>query len=106
MLFDDLDNAMGSRIDQDGAAVHDRITVIPNAIFLRYVVIGDALVRQHPANSDVLTILIGGAALLDDIAAKARTLIDAQNPGDAADYATNDTADHGADRTGGSFAVS
>ena len=105
-LLDDLDNAAGARIDQNRAAVHNRITIIPSTIFRRYIVVVDALIRQHSANSDVLTILIGRAALLDDIIAKARTLIDAQNAGYATDHATNHTADDGADRTGRSFAIS
>ena len=106
MLFDDLDNAVGPRIDQDGAAVHNRVTVIPGTIFRRHVVVADALIRQHPANSYVLTILIGRAVLLGSVIAKARTLLDAENPGDATEHPANDTTDHGADSTGGSFAVS
>ena len=44
--------------------------------------------------------------LLDNISAKAGTLIDARNPVDAADHAPDDTADKGAHGTGGSFAFS
>jgi hypothetical protein len=36
---------------------------------------------------------------------KAGTLIDAEHPGDAAHHAADDTADHGAHRTGRAFAV-
>jgi hypothetical protein len=43
--------------------------------------------------------------LLDHIAVKAGTLIDAEHPGNATHYAADDTADHGTDRTGGAFAV-
>jgi len=106
MLFDDLDNAVGPRIDQDGAAVHNRVTVIPGAIFRRHILVVDALIRQHPANPYVLAILIGRTVLLGSVIAKARTLLDAENPGDATEHPANDTADHGADGTGGSFAVS
>jgi hypothetical protein len=49
--------------------------------------------------------LIGRPALLDNIIAKAGTLIDAEHASDAADHAANDTADDGADRTGCSFAI-
>ena len=105
-LLDDLDNAAGARIDQNRAAVHNRITIIPSTIFRRYIVVVDALIRQHSANSDVLTILIGRAVLLGCVIAKARTLLDAENPGDATEHPANDTADHGADSTGGPFAVS
>ena len=79
--------------------------MLANAVFLRHVVIGDAVFRQHDADPDVFAILIGRAALLDHVAAKARTLVDAQNAGNAADHAANDAADHGADRTGGPLTV-
>jgi hypothetical protein len=36
---------------------------------------------------------------------KAGPIVHAQHPVDAADHAANDTADNGADRTGGSFAL-
>jgi hypothetical protein len=101
-LLDDLDNPVAARFDQNRAAVHDRVTIIPSAVFRRHVVIGDAVLRQNRANPDILAILIGRAALLDDITAKARTLIDAENPGDSTDHA----ADDGADRAGCSFAIS
>ena len=44
------------------------------------------------------------AALLDHVAVKAGTLIDAEHPGDATHHAADDPADHGANRTGGAFA--
>jgi hypothetical protein len=105
VLLDDLDNPACSRFDQNRAAVYNRVAIIPGAVFRRHVVIGDALFRQNRANADVLAILIGRAPLLDNIIAKARTLIDAENPGDATDDAAKDTADDGADRTGCSFAI-
>jgi hypothetical protein len=43
--------------------------------------------------------------LLDHVAVETRPLIDAEHTGDAADHASDDTADHGADRSGGAFAV-
>ena len=43
---------------------------------------------------------------LDDIAAKAGTLVDAQDACDTTDHAAYDTADHGADGTCGPFAIS
>jgi hypothetical protein len=106
VLLDDLDNAAGPRLDQNRAAVHDGVAIIPGAVFRRYVVIGDALLRQNRANSDVLAILIGRTTLLDDVTVKAGTLVDAQDAGDATDHAADDTADHGADRTGSPFAIS
>jgi len=106
MLFHDFDDAMGSRIDQNRAVVHHRVAIITHAIFRRHVVIGDTGLRQNRADADVLGIAIGGTVLFDDIAVKARTLIDAQNAVDAPDHATDDTADDGTDRTGRSLALS
>jgi len=98
MLLDDLDNPVGARFDQNRAAVHDRVTIIPSAIFRRHVVIGDAVIGQDSANPDLLTVW-------DNIAVKAGTLVDAEDPVDATNHTANEAADDGADRTGGSFAV-
>ena len=97
---------MGARIDQHGAAVHDGVAIVPNAIFLRNFIVGYACFGQHGADPDVLVIMIGGHMPLLDIMMKTRPLIDAENAVDAANYATNDTADDGADRSGSSFALS
>jgi hypothetical protein len=105
VLFDDLDNPVGARIDQDRPVVHDGVAIIARAIFRRYFVIGDTFLRQHRADSDLLAILIGRATLLDGITAKAGAFIDAENSGDAADHAANYATDDGADRTGCSFAI-
>src|SRR5665647_1501765 len=105
-LLDDLDNPAAARFDQNRAAIHDRIAILPGgAVFRRHVVIGDAFLRQNRANADVFAILIGRASLLDHITAKAGPLVDAENPGHATDHAANHTADDGADRTGGSLAI-
>jgi hypothetical protein len=106
VLLDDLDNPPAPRFDQVRAAVHNRITIFSGAVFRRYVVISDAFLRQNRANSDVLAVLIGRPTLLDDVVAKAGTLLDAKNPGDATDHAANHTADDGADRSGRPFAFS
>jgi len=82
-LLDDFDNPAGTRFDQNRAAIYNRVPIFPGAVFRRHVVIGDAFFRQNRANSDVLAILIGRASLLDNITAKAGTLIDPQNAGDA-----------------------
>src|SRR5471032_3095582 len=94
VLLDDLYNPVGARIDQNRAVVHDRIAIVPRAIFRRHVVIGNALLGQHGADPDILTILIGRPMLFDDIGVKAGPLIDAEHPGDAADHSANDTTDH------------
>src|SRR5665647_3620244 len=59
-LLDDLDNPAAARFDQNRAAIHDRIAILPGgAVFRRHVVIGDAFLRQNRADADVLAILIG-----------------------------------------------
>ena len=105
-LLDDFDNPAGTRFDQNRAAIYNRVPIFPGAVFRRHVVIGDAFFRQNRANSDVLAILIGRASLLDNITAKAGTLIDAEDSSYATDHAANDTADDGTDGTGCSFAIS
>src|SRR5665213_1530076 len=105
VLLDDLDDAAGARLDQDRATVHDRVAIFTRGgVFRRHVVIGDALLGEHRANPNILAVLIGRAALLDDIAVEARAVIDAENAVDATDHPANDAADHGADRTGRPFA--
>src|SRR5436305_3054897 len=103
-LLDDFDNPVAARLDQDGTAVHHGVAVIARAIFGRHLVIGYAFFRQHRADADVLAVLVGWAPLLDDVAAKARTLLDAQHPGNPADHAANGAADDGAHGTGRALA--
>ena len=106
VLFDDFDDAMGARIDQDGPVVHDRIAIVADAIFRRHIVISDALLGQNGADPNVFVIPIRGAMLFDRVAAKARALIDAKDSIDAADYTADHAANDGSDRTGGPFAIS
>src|SRR5947209_7674302 len=71
-LLDDLDHPVRAGIDQNRPVVHDRIAVLPRAIFRRHVVIGYALLGQDGADPDVLAIAVGWAVLLDHIAVEAR----------------------------------
>jgi hypothetical protein len=96
---------VGARFDQNRAAVHDRVAIIPSAVFRRHVIIGNARFRQDSADPDRLVIFIGGAALFDHIAVEAGTLVDTEYPGNATYHAANDAADNGADRSGGAFAI-
>src|ERR1700737_3695892 len=75
-LIDDLDNPVGTRIHQNRPVVHDRVAIIPGAIFPRHLVIGDALLRQFGADPDILAILIGRTTLPAHILANAWTLTD------------------------------
>jgi hypothetical protein len=104
-LFEDFDDPVGARFDQNRTAVHDGVAIIPNAIFRRHVIIGDACFRQNRADPDRLVIFVGRPALLDHIAVKAGPLIDAEHPGNTTHHAADDTPDHGADRTGCAFAL-
>jgi hypothetical protein len=106
VLLDDFDDPAAARFDQNRAAVYDGVTIFPRAIFRRHIVIGDTFLRQNRANSHVLAILVGRAMLLDNIAVKAGTLVDAQNPGYATDHSADDAANDGTDRTGCSVAIS
>src|SRR5665213_1358780 len=104
-LFDDLDDAAGARIDQHGAAVHDGVAVIVDAVFGRHLVIGDPVLRQDGADPDVLAIRIGRTVLFHHIAVEARALVDAEHAGNSSDHAADDTPDHGTDRSCGTFAI-
>ena len=106
VLFDDFDDPVGTRIDQNGTVVHDGVTIFADAIFRRHIVIGDALLGQNGADPNVLVIPIRRMMLFDRVAAKARALIDAKDSIDATDHAANNAADDGSDRAGSSFAIS
>src|SRR4051794_39675352 len=96
---------MRARLDQHGAAVHHRVAVVPHAVFRRHVVIGHAGFRQHGADPDLVAIGVGGAPLLDHVAAEARTLLDAEHAGDAANDTANRAAYNGAHRAGRALAL-
>src|SRR3954453_15948184 len=84
-LLDDLDDAMRARIDQHGTIVDHRVAIVAHTVFRRHVIVGDALLGQVRANSDVTLIGIGGVVPFDDITVKARPFIDTENAGHAAD---------------------
>jgi hypothetical protein len=92
-LFDDLDDAAGSRVDQHGATIHDRVSVLAHAILRRHIVIVDTLVGKYRPNSYIFVVLVGRVPLFDHISAEARPLIDAKD----ACYSTDDAADHTTD---------
>jgi hypothetical protein len=99
LLLDNLDDAVGSRVDQNGATIHDGVSVLAHAILRRHIVIGNARFGEYRPNSYVFVVLIGRAPLFDDIRMEARPLVDPEDAG----YAANDAADHathnGADGT-------
>jgi hypothetical protein len=99
LLLDNLNDAVGSRIDQNGATIHDCVSVLARAIFRRHIVIGDTLFGQNRPNSYVFVVLIGRAPLFDDIRMEARPLVDPKDAGDAANDAADHATNNGADRT-------
>jgi hypothetical protein len=105
LLFDDIDDAACAGFDQHRAAVHDRIAISARAVLRRDLVVGNATFRKHHADSHVFPILIGRAPLLDHIGPKARTLIDSQDAGHAADDTADHAADDGPDGTSRSFTI-
>jgi hypothetical protein len=94
-LLDDLDDAVGSWVDQHGATIHDGVSVLVHAILRRHIVIGDTLVGKHRSNSHIFIVLIGRAPLFNHIRAEARPLIDAKD----ACYSADDAADHATDNS-------
>src|SRR4051812_46297307 len=63
-LLDDLDDAVGARLDQHGSAVHDGVAIIAHAVFRRHLVIGHSGLGQHGADPDLVAISVGRPTLL------------------------------------------
>jgi hypothetical protein len=68
--IDHLNDATGTRLDQDRLAVHDRVAIRRHAERLRHVVIGHAGFRQHAADHDAIGNREGRNALADDVFAR------------------------------------
>jgi hypothetical protein len=64
--------------------------MVAYTVLRRHVVIGDAFLREDRANPYIFAILIRWASLFDDVGTEARTLIDAEDAG----HAANNAADH------------
>jgi hypothetical protein len=92
LLFDDLNDAACSRFDQNRSTIHHCVSIRAYTILRRHIVVGNTFFRENRPHSQIFAILIRRASLFDDIRTKARTLI---NPEDAG-YAANDAADHAA----------
>jgi hypothetical protein len=106
LLLDHFDDAVGSRVDQNGATIHDGVSVLARAILRRHLVIGDTLFRQYRPNSYIFVVLIGWAPLFDDIRMEPRPLVDPKDACDAADDAADHATDNGTDRTCRPVAIS
>ena len=105
LLFNDLDDAPGSRLDENSTTIDDGVPILPHAILGRHFVVLNAGFRQHGANAYIFVIAVGWNMSLDNIGAEARTLVDTKDAGDATSDPANDTSDHSAYRAGCSFAV-
>ena len=51
--FNNLDDPMRPRINQDSPAINNRIAVVGSSVFLGHIVIGDALSREIRADPNV-----------------------------------------------------
>jgi hypothetical protein len=97
-LLDDLDDAARTGIDKNRSVVDDCITIFPNTILWRNVVIADATLGKHRAHPYVAFIAIGGPMFFDNIMTEARTFIYAQNSIYAAYNASDCASNDGSDR--------
>jgi hypothetical protein len=97
LLFDNLNDAARSRLDQNRATIHHRVSIFACAVLRRHIVIGNTFFRENRPNSQIFAILIRRASLFDDIGTEARTLIDPEDAG----YAAN----NGPDRTSRPFTI-
>jgi hypothetical protein len=105
-LLDDLDDAASSRFDQNRATIHYCVSVLADTILRRHVVISNTFFRENRPNSQIFAILIRRASLFDDIRTEARTLIDPEDAGYAANDATDHAANNCSDRTSRPFTIS
>src|SRR4051794_40678523 len=99
-LVDELNDPTGARLDQHGAAVHDRVVVAPRAaIFGRNVVIADSSLGQDRTNCEGLRIRVRRHLLTNNIFAEPRSISDAQNAGNPASHTANHSTDDSTERT-------
>ena len=104
-LVDDLNDFMGPRVYKNRLIVDNRVTIYLDAILGRHVIILDALHRQNGAGSQRFIIAVRLMMLVDDVIAKTRTLINAEQTVDAARHPADHTSDHGADRASGGISL-
>jgi len=103
-LLDHLHDAARPRIDQYGSIVDHGVSIIPDSVFRRHVIIGHASFRKFGSDDDVTLIAVRRPVLLDNITAETRALINAKHASHAANDASDRTAHDGSDRAGGSLA--
>ena len=76
------------------------VAIAGHVIIGRHVVVGDAGFRQHGADAEFAFVAIRRHALLDDISAEARAILNAENAADGAGDRAERAANDGADRAG------
>jgi hypothetical protein len=75
-------------------------------ILRRHIVVGDAFLREDRPDCYIFAILIRRASLFDDVGTEARTLIDAEDAGYAANHAADHATNNCSYRTSRSFTIS
>src|SRR4029077_392193 len=92
---DDFYDATAAWLDNDGPIVHDGIPVAwPHMIFARYRVERYASRGQHLADTHLETVLERRMVLTDDVFAKPRPLLDAQDAAHGAGRGADSAADN------------
>jgi hypothetical protein len=100
-LFDDLNDAMSSRVDQYGSIVDDRVAILRRPVLPGNLVIGHAAVRKLGSDAHFILIAIGRMLAFDDVAVEARPRVlgnaARRGAGSSADRSPYRTADNAAD---------
>src|SRR5947209_12766090 len=94
-LLDDLDDPMGSWIDQHGTIVHHGVAILRRAVFARDLVIGHAAGGKLRADPHLALIAIRRMVPLHHVAAETRPRV----VGDAARRCTRRSTDRSTDRS-------
>jgi hypothetical protein len=64
-------------VNQNRFIVDDRVTVFPDAILRRNVIVGHAFLRKHFADPDVTAVVVRRSVLFDHVTVETRPLISA-----------------------------
>jgi hypothetical protein len=76
VLFNDFDDAVCARFDQNGVVVHVSVAVAPYVVLGGHVVVRNTW-RKHHADAKIVVIVVRGPSLMFDIFAEARTILNA-----------------------------
>ena len=95
---------MRTRINEYRTIVDDGVAILPDTVFLRDFIVGDARFRKLSADPHIALIAVRRAMLFNHVAVEARPLIYTQNACDAADDPSDRAANDCAYRTSRSLA--